>query len=101
MTEEQPKTVETTSPKEEEQKENVIETVEEKKETTTEQKETKDEEENPEEPITETENLEFPMEEDLNANGVLTRTITPKGDTKQYSIKVEITLSKNEKIQFH
>ena len=82
MTEEQPKTVEPTSQKEEEQKE------------------TKDGEEN-EEPITETLQLEFPMEEDLNANGVLTRTTTPKGDAKEYSIKVEITLTKNEKIQFH
>ena len=104
MTEEQPKTVEPTSEKEE-QNEKPIEPSEEKKETTTETvselKEKNEEEENPEEPITETEKLEFPMEEDLNANGVLTRTITPKGDTKQYSIKVEITLSKNEKIQFH
>ena len=104
MTEEQPKTVETTSEKEE-QNEKPIEPSEEKKETTTEtvseHKEKNEEEENPEEPITETEKLEFPMEEDLNANGVLTRTTTSKGDTKEYSIKVEITLTKDEKIQFH
>ena len=104
MTEEQPKTVEPTSEKEE-QNEKPIEPSEEKKETTTETvselKEKNEEEENPEEPITETEKLEFPMEEDLNANGVLTRTTTSKGDTKEYSIKVEITLTKDEKIQFH
>ena len=56
----------------------------------------------PQEPITETINLEFPIEGDLNANGKLIRTIiTQKENQKEYLISVEMVLTKNENIQFH
>ena len=46
-------------------------------------------------------NLEFPMEEDLNVVGTLTRTIIPKTDHKEYIIKIELNLSKDEEIELH
>ena len=59
------------------------------------------EEKKNEEPTTEKQNLEFPLEGDLNANGTLTITTIKKKDSKEYLISIEIILTKDEKIQFH
>ena len=79
-------------PKEEEKKEEIVK--EEKKEESEEE-----EEKEKEEPTTEKFELEFPMEGDLNANGTLIRTTTKKGESKEYSITVEINLTKDEKVE--
>ena len=59
------------------------------------------EEQKKEEPTIEKVNLEFPMDGDLNVYGTLTRTIIKKNELKDYLISIEITLTKDENIQFH